>query len=445
MLNDIAGIERHDRRQWSEAEAVARRALVLAKRVRHRELIAANYLRIAMALARQEQPVEGMPFARRALDIFTALRAPELAQAEETLRELEETLRHPGYEYMEQEWLEEEETALLADLEYGDRLTEGRALYELGLMLQGHGRHKDAEVKFQEALDIWRESRKTIEEARTLNSLGWTYQRQKRWADAEQCYRGALAICEEINDGEEQWRSRENLERLKEEQALASAGDRTSSSALTEAAQQASGQTPFEAEILGYEREDALSPPPREGLLFYGSSSIRLWPSLKDDFPGYPVLNRGFGEATMRDCVRLYARLVKPYAPRVIILYVGDNDLADGHNPRHILDSLKDFLDLLAKDYPSTLVAFISIKPSPVRQALDEIEETNRLIEEYAGERDNLTFLDVYHRMLKPDLSPNEELFLDDKLHMNQAGYDVWKETAEPYLSAVWPHPANPA
>lgn len=433
-----------DRKQWSEAEAVARKALVLAKRVRHRELIAANYLRIATALAHQDQPVEGMPFARRALDIFTALRAPELASAEETLRELEEKLRHLGIEYMGQEWLEEEEQALLADLEYGDRLTEGRALYELGLMLQGHGRHKDAEVKFQEALDIWRESRKTIEEARTLNSLGWTYQKQKRWANAEECYREALAICEEINDEGEQWRSRENIERLKEEQALSSAGDRTSASAQTQT-EQTPGQTLFEAEVQGYEQEDALSPPAQGVLLFYGSSSIRLWPSLKDDFPGYPVLNRGFGGATMRDCVRLYPRLVKPYAPRVIILYGGDNDLADGHSPRHILDSLKEFLDLLAKDFPSTLVAFISIKPSPVRQALDEIEETNRLIETYASERDNLTFIDIYHKMLKPNLSPNEELFLDDQLHMNQAGYDVWKEAAEPYLSAVWPHPANPA
>ena len=317
-------------------------------------------------------------------------------------------------------------------------MADGRALYDVGLTHQNKGRHKDAELKFREALAIWQESPKTIEEARTRNSLGWTYQKQKRWADAKNCYQGALAICKEINESQEQRRSEENLEKLKKEQAQASArnGDLERTEIVSAPTP---NQTSFESEVQAYEQEDMLSPPPEAALLFYGSSSIRFWPSLDHDFPGYPVVSRGFGGARLRDCVQLYPRLVKPYSPRVIILYAGDNDLADGESAQNILDSLKAFLDLLKKDLPSALVAVISIKPSPAHQDQDETQETNRLIEEFCSKRDNLTFINIYHKMLKPDGSPNEELFLDDRLHMDQAGYDIWKEVVTSYLSAVWP------
>src|SRR5580693_8961009 len=93
----------------------------------------------------------------------------------------------------------------------------------------------------------------------------------------------------------------------------------------------------FESEIRAYEESDRSQPPPRAPVLFYGSSSIRFWPDLRRDFPGRPVLNRGFGGASLADCVHFFDRLIVPYAPRVLVLYAGDNDLANGHKPQDVL------------------------------------------------------------------------------------------------------------
>jgi tetratricopeptide (TPR) repeat protein len=426
-----------DREDWSRADALARKAFKLAKKMRHRELLAANSRRLAAALVRQGRALEAMRFASLAVEIFTALRSPNLAKAQETLSELEAILGPEGVKYVVQEIFKEEEVELQADMEFGDRLTEGRALYELGLLFQNQGRHKDAEKKFREALVIWQDSGKTAEQAKTGNSLGWTLQKQRRWIDAEKCYQQALNISKQINDSGEQWRSEENLRGLSQERALALANGSASAPA------QAIDEKQFEAEVQAYEDEDASARPHEGGVLFYGSSSIRFWETMEKDFPEHPVINRGFGGGTLKDCVRLYDRLVKPYSPLVIILYAGDNDLANGESPQNIAGYLTEFLDLLYKDFPSTQVAFISIKPSPARQLLDDIEETNRLIEELASKRENLTFLDVYHRMLKTREYPNEDLFLDDRLHMSPAGYQIWKEEVTSYLANVWPQPAQ--
>lgn len=432
-----------DREQWSEAEDLARRALVPAHTVRDRELVAANYWRIAKALFQQEQPAEGMPYARKAVKVFASLHSPALAKAKETLQEFEETLERLGIAAdVSSDPSTIDEAVVFPNLAGGDQLSEGRSLYEMGLALQRQGWHREAEMKFQEALAIWRELPRTIEEAKTRNSLGWSYQQQKRWAEAERCYEEARAICKEIYEWHEYGRSEENLQRLNEERAQAAARDGPLRVAET-GSLRASAPSPFELEIQAYEQADLLSPPAKGGLLFYGSSSIRLWPSVERDFPDYPVLNRGFGGATLQDCVRAYPRLVKPYAPRLILLYSGDNDLADGHSPQHVLASLQAFLDLLEKDFPSTLVALISIKPSPIHQNQREIQETNRLVEALVSQRDNLTFINIYPKMLKPDGSPNELLFLDDRLHMAQAGYDIWKEAVASYLSVVWSPPAK--
>ncbi|HEX2092600.1 MAG TPA: tetratricopeptide repeat protein [Longimicrobiaceae bacterium] len=424
-----------DREKWRAAERLANDALRLSTQMGHSELMAANYRRIAIALAHQGKPGDGLRYARRAEDISKTLRSPELKRAEHARRVCEDALRELGQEEPDEGWLEEAAKGLPAGLEYGDPTARALARYKRGLTLQNQGRHREAEKQLREALAICREAPRTIVEARIRNSLGWTYQRQRRWKEAEECYQDALVISGELGDQGEQSRSEQNLARLRDERAVAPNGD---ASSLPTQSPDAAEAFAFESEVEAYERADAASPPPGGALLFYGSSSIRLWPSLEGDFPGYPVLNRGFGGATLQDCVRLYPRLVKPYSPAMVVLYAGDNDLGKCYMPEQVAGSLKQLVELLWRDFPAAIVGFISIKPSPARCGQDDIEAANRLIAEFASERENLAFLDIYSRMLKSDGSPDEALFLEDGLHLNPAGYGIWRSVVTTWVHSTW-------
>jgi esterase/lipase superfamily enzyme len=117
-------------------------------------------------------------------------------------------------------------------------------------------------------------------------------------------------------------------------------------------------------------------------------------------------------------------------------LYAGDNDLVHGGKPAHLLDHLKQFLELVNKYLPSSLLAVISIKPSPAYcNNLTAITETNALIRDLTSGLDKVAFLDVFGKMLRPDGSCRPELFHDDGIHMAPAGYAVWKEVVWSYLT----------
>jgi hypothetical protein len=138
---------------------------------------------------------------------------------------------------------------------------------------------------------------------------------------------------------------------------------------------------PFAAEIRKFEEADAASPPAPGGVLFVGSSSIRLWTTLADDFPGVPVINRGFGGSRIAHSTRYADRIVIPYKPRTIVFYAGDNDLAGGLSPEQVLADYKAFVATVRAALPETRILFISIKPSTARWKLvEQIREANRLV-----------------------------------------------------------------
>jgi lysophospholipase L1-like esterase len=164
-------------------------------------------------------------------------------------------------------------------------------------------------------------------------------------------------------------------------------------------------------------------------VVFYGSSSIRLWETLQDDFPGMGVMNLGFGGSTMAACAHFFRRLVPPQRPRSLLIYAGDNDLGDGRSPEQVLASLRDLLrqvDALLDPIP---LAFLSIKPSPARQYLEnEIQRSNAMARDEVLARPSGRFIDVYPRMLGADRRPIVELYADDGLHLSRLGYQVWAE-----------------
>lgn len=191
----------------------------------------------------------------------------------------------------------------------------------------------------------------------------------------------------------------------------------------------------WEADIAHFEQLDAQAPPPRGGVVFVGSSSIRMWDSLAADFPGQAVINRGFGGSEVRDSTWYADRIVIPYRPRLVVFYAGDNDLNAGRTPQQVRDDFVAFVSRVRRGVPHARIAFISIKPSPSRaQLLPQIAEANRLVQEAAHRFANVDFLDVYTPMLDADGQPRPELFREDQLHMTADGYAIWRRVVGPEL-----------
>jgi lysophospholipase L1-like esterase len=190
----------------------------------------------------------------------------------------------------------------------------------------------------------------------------------------------------------------------------------------------------WEPAIAAFEKQDAEKPPPKNAVVFAGSSSIRLW-DIKKSFPDLPAVNRGFGGSTIPDCTHFAARTVLKHEPRLVVFYAGDNDLAAGHSPERVADDFKAFVRTVHEKLPKTRVAFIAIKPSPARLKLaDQQRRANALIEEFCKSDERLTYVDVVPPMLTAGGKPRPELFRADGLHLNDKGYELWAGIVRPVL-----------
>ena len=191
----------------------------------------------------------------------------------------------------------------------------------------------------------------------------------------------------------------------------------------------------FKDEINTYIESDKSNPPPEDCYLFIGSSSMRMWKSLQEDFPRYPVINRGFGGSHFSDAIYYFNDLVLAYNPKKIIIYEGDNDIASSKSPKKIMKGLKTLLGLIRDNLDHPDIAIISAKPSPRRWNLkDKYENLNAKFENLASKSQDLTYIDVYTYMLNDKGQPEPELFLEDSLHMTGKGYMIWEEQIRPFI-----------
>lgn len=163
--------------------------------------------------------------------------------------------------------------------------------------------------------------------------------------------------------------------------------------------------------------------------LFYGSSSIRLWSSLNKDFPDYKPLNLGFGGSTLAACVWFFERIMKPYQPKRMVIYAGDNDLGDGRHPEEVFIFFQQLAVKINNRFGNIPVYFISLKPSISRWHMANVFRfTNTLIENeiktYAA---NWHYVDVFNPMLDAAGKPRAELFAFDGLHLSAKGYALWR------------------
>lgn len=181
---------------------------------------------------------------------------------------------------------------------------------------------------------------------------------------------------------------------------------------------------------------DAVDPPPQQGVLFVGSSSIRMWDTLATDFPGVPVINRGFGGSAIADSTHYADRIIIPYHPKVIVMYAGDNDIAGGLTPAQVSAEFQSFATRVRSALPDTAIVYISIKPSILRKSMwPQMHQANQAIERWMSTRKRMTFVNVAAKMLDAKGKPRPSLFRKDGLHMAPAGYVVWTRALKPVLA----------
>lgn len=194
----------------------------------------------------------------------------------------------------------------------------------------------------------------------------------------------------------------------------------------------------WEQEIRAFERSDRTNPPPPGAVWLVGSSSIRLWTNAAAHFPHHVLVRRGLGGARIQEVTEALSRLVLPYGPRVIVLYAGDNDVADGLTAEAVLRDFQQFVERVRSEQPSVPVVYLAIKPSPARlRWLEVVREANRRIRAWSETRAAVHFVDVFTPMLDPAGRPRPELFLADGLHMNERGYLLWAEQLGPVLDRL--------
>jgi hypothetical protein len=193
----------------------------------------------------------------------------------------------------------------------------------------------------------------------------------------------------------------------------------------------------YEDDVLQLEKEKGkLSYEPE--MVFYGSSSIRQWDTLCEDFEAYKPVNLGFGGSTLAACVWFFDRIVGLYHPKSIIIYAGDNDLGDGRHPEEVFIFFLQMLAMIKERFGDIPCAYISIKPSISRaNILENIRYANTLIEAEIKRRGGaLHYIDVFSRMIDSGGHPNGEFLDTDGLHLNEKGYTLWREVVQQYVAA---------
>jgi len=192
---------------------------------------------------------------------------------------------------------------------------------------------------------------------------------------------------------------------------------------------------PFANDILRFKKQDSIVPPVKNAILFVGSSSFAKWKDVADYFPGYIIVNRGFGGSTLLDVIRYAYDIIVPYQPKQVFIYAGDNDLAEGASVAEVVTRFKTLFQLIRINVPNATMDYISIKPSPSRENLmPKMKEANKQIEAFLKTQKNTGFINVFSPMLNADGKPKPEIFVEDRLHMNADGYAIWKKTILPYL-----------
>ncbi len=194
---------------------------------------------------------------------------------------------------------------------------------------------------------------------------------------------------------------------------------------------------PFWTDIQAFKKKDSTDHPPKGAILFVGSSSFTNWKDVQDYFPGYTIINRGFGGSKLTDVIRYAYDVILPYQPKQVVIYCGENDFSSDStlSASEVVLRFQTLFGIIRQNLPQATVHFISLKPSPSRKALfPKFRAANAQIRAYLKKQQRAGFIDVYPAMLTGNGAPLPDIFLEDKLHMNAKGYRIWQRVIQPFL-----------
>jgi lysophospholipase L1-like esterase len=194
-------------------------------------------------------------------------------------------------------------------------------------------------------------------------------------------------------------------------------------------------QNRFEKEILAYEKQDSIALPAKGMKLFIGSSSFRLWKSFDADTKGMNAFNRGFGGSTLKDALYYFDRMVVKYQPSWVFMYEGDNDLASGTSPEEIAAQFEEFSGRLAIQVPGAKLVFVSARPSLAREAMKaKQQDLNQRIAAISSKKKGHFVIDMHSPFYNADGSLMQDIFVADKLHLNEKGYAIFAKQIQNFV-----------
>ncbi len=194
--------------------------------------------------------------------------------------------------------------------------------------------------------------------------------------------------------------------------------------------------TRWDERMAQFAEEDENDPPQEGGIVFTGSSTVVGW-DLDRCFPGLNALNRGFGGSLYSEAVHYFDKILLPYRPATIVLYSGDNDITMGKSPEHVFRDFQALATKIRHYLPEARMIVLAAKPSPSRwNVWPAMKASNALIEAYADEQPDMTFVDISAPLLGDDGMPREDYYKEDRLHLTEAGYDAISALVRPLLTA---------
>ena len=186
--------------------------------------------------------------------------------------------------------------------------------------------------------------------------------------------------------------------------------------------------------------QDKLSPPPPDGLVVIGSSSIRFWKTLQKEFSAWQITQRGFGGSRLIDVALLAEKLILPYKPRAVMIFAGTNDIAGGVAPATVMTAYRCLVQKIQKSLGDIPILFIGITPTPSRWARwSKSNQVNTEVKQLAAKWSGLTYIDTPSVFLKTGQPPDASLFVSDRLHLSVVGYTLWNSVVKPALTKAVP------